>query len=194
MIGIYAIRNKLTNRSYIGSSKNIHKRWESHKYMLDKGTHHCDYLQRAWSKYGSKNFEFIVLEECHNEQLLQREQNYFDSSGYELYNSSKHAGKPPDPTFNQRRKLAVLAYIRWLKRTKFQDTFERCEQHAENLTVYQASLRSFDEFYNYIEDSAVDPFGSIEPILPLEADVEDDSLSDYEKEEYSIYLNLKFYD
>ena len=60
MIGIYKIRNTINNKYYIGSSKNIKKRFNKHKYQLKKGTHHCIYLQRAYKKYGSSVFDFEI--------------------------------------------------------------------------------------------------------------------------------------
>lgn len=78
MIGIYEIINKDTKKSYIGSSKQIEKRWEQHLQVLEKGEHHSILLQRAWNKYGKECFEFIVKEECKEEELLVREQKYLD--------------------------------------------------------------------------------------------------------------------
>lgn len=78
MIGIYEILNKDTKKSYIGSSKQIEKRWEQHLQALEKGEHHSILLQRAWNKYGKECFEFIVKEECKEEELLIREQKYLD--------------------------------------------------------------------------------------------------------------------
>ena len=69
MIGIYCIENKVNHMKYIGQSINIHKRWQEHKRELNKGTHHNDHLQNAWTLYGSKNFLFTVLELCDKESL-----------------------------------------------------------------------------------------------------------------------------
>jgi len=78
MVGIYEIKNKVTGKSYIGSSKQIEKRWDQHLQALEKGRHHSILLQRAWNKYGRSYFEFKVKEECGEEQLLEREQYYLD--------------------------------------------------------------------------------------------------------------------
>lgn len=78
MIGIYEIVNKDTGKRYIGSSKQIEKRWEQHLQALEKGEHHSILLQRAWNKYGKECFEFIVKEECKEEELLRKEQNYLN--------------------------------------------------------------------------------------------------------------------
>ena len=85
MIGIYEILNKTTKKSYIGSSKQIEKRWEQHLQALEKEEHHSILLQRAWNKYGKECFEFIVKEECKEEELLEKEQKYLDlKPGYNV--------------------------------------------------------------------------------------------------------------
>jgi len=63
MIGIYCIENKQTGKKYVGKSKDIAKRLSQHKYALKKGTHHNDYLQNAYKRYGKESFEYYVLEE-----------------------------------------------------------------------------------------------------------------------------------
>lgn len=78
MVGIYEIKNKVTGKSYIGSSKQIQKRWEQHLLALRKGIHHSVLLQRAWNKYGEDCFEFLIKEECGEGQLLEREQQYLN--------------------------------------------------------------------------------------------------------------------
>lgn len=76
--GIYKITNIINQKCYIGSSKNITKRWYEHKRRLRKGTHHSEYLQRSFNKYGEENFIFTVLELCEPNELLVFEQRYFD--------------------------------------------------------------------------------------------------------------------
>ena len=41
--------------------------------ILKKNYHHNIHLQNAWNKYGEENFEFSIIEECHMDQLDQRE-------------------------------------------------------------------------------------------------------------------------
>ena len=77
-IGIYKIENKVNNKCYIGSSKNIKKRWQEHKRTLKKGTHHSKALQNAWNKYGEENFIFEILCNCLFDELLIKEQEYFN--------------------------------------------------------------------------------------------------------------------
>lgn len=76
--GIYAIKNIINNKQYVGSAKNINKRWYQHKYTLNNNTHDNSFLQKAWNKYGENNFTFIVIEETTPENLIKKEQYYID--------------------------------------------------------------------------------------------------------------------
>lgn len=78
LIGIYKIVNIINNKFYIGSSNNILKRFSTHKNFLRKKKHHSPYLQRAWNKYGEKNFTFEVIEYCTIDEKLKLEQHYIN--------------------------------------------------------------------------------------------------------------------
>lgn len=79
MIGIYKIQNKINNKLYIGSSKDIKKRFLAHTSLLKSKKHHSIHLQNAFNKHGIENFTFEILEECLLENLLQTEQFYMNS-------------------------------------------------------------------------------------------------------------------
>lgn len=63
MIGIYAIRNKVNKKMYIGESLNIGLRWNTHIENLDTEKHHSYKLQKDWNEYGSTCFLFRVIED-----------------------------------------------------------------------------------------------------------------------------------
>jgi group I intron endonuclease len=64
--GIYCIRNIQTGSEYIGSSVDVHKRWNTHKWNLEKRHNLNPHLQNAWNKYGENAFIFEVIEETTN--------------------------------------------------------------------------------------------------------------------------------
>lgn len=67
MIGIYAIKNKINNKVYVGQSYNVEHRWKyGHRTALRKNDHGNDHLQSSWNKYGEENFEFLVLKTYSN--------------------------------------------------------------------------------------------------------------------------------
>ena len=59
--GIYKITNNINNKFYIGSSKNITKRFKEHKWRLKNNKHPNNKLQNSWNKYGEENFKFEVF-------------------------------------------------------------------------------------------------------------------------------------
>lgn len=87
--GIYAIRRG--ERSYIGSAVNISNRWCRHRSELRKGLHPNPHLQSAWTLYGEDAFEFVVLEECPIDCLIEREQYHLDLHS-DKYNIAPVAG------------------------------------------------------------------------------------------------------
>lgn len=76
--GIYKIINTLNSYFYIGSSKNIEKRFYTHLNKLKNNKHDNIYLQRSYNKYGNV-FECEILEvvSCEDD-LLKVEQEYLD--------------------------------------------------------------------------------------------------------------------
>jgi group I intron endonuclease len=78
-VGIYKITNKINGKFYIGSSKQIERRWWEHQNDLNKNKHVNQKLQSAWSQHGSNEFEFTIIETVDESQLLIREQFYLDT-------------------------------------------------------------------------------------------------------------------
>jgi len=78
--GIYQILNLVDNKSYIGSSKDIHCRWKAHINKLKSNTHYNLHLQRSWNKYGEVNFKFTIIELVPVTKLKEKEQFHIDIS------------------------------------------------------------------------------------------------------------------
>lgn len=78
MVGLYEIVNIYNGKRYVGSSCNILKRFNAHKYNLRKGTHANSKLQNAWDKHGEKYFIFNLLVELEKCQLESEEQKLLD--------------------------------------------------------------------------------------------------------------------
>ena len=101
--GVYEIVNKINNKVYIGSTKNIRKRRNYHFRYLKNNNHPNKKLQNAYNKYGENNFSFNIIyrivdfEDIVNlkEKLLNSEQywmDYYNSYGIGGYNIAKIAG------------------------------------------------------------------------------------------------------
>ena len=76
--GIYAIRCIGNMKIYAGSSKNIEKRFVSHKRSLLLNNHHNKYLQYAYNKYGKDMFVYFMVEQCQKDQLILKEDEWID--------------------------------------------------------------------------------------------------------------------
>jgi group I intron endonuclease len=103
--GVYMIRNTRNGKKYIGSTKDVNGRQKAHFYSLQKGKHHCDYLQNAWNAEEDKEvFKFFVFLICKEGELIELEQKCLQHMKPE-YNSSSVAGRP-EMTLEVRNKIS----------------------------------------------------------------------------------------
>lgn len=78
--GTYRIRSKRkSQKCYIGSAINIHKRWREHLNDLRNERHKNKKLQFHFNKYGEADLQFTVLCGCDPADLLSQEQFYIDA-------------------------------------------------------------------------------------------------------------------
>lgn len=90
--GIYKIKNIFTGNFYIGSTaQSFRKRFERHLATLRKGTHHNQYLQRSFQKYGEESFVLYPIEFVPPEECVSREQDWMDALK-PAYNACPNAG------------------------------------------------------------------------------------------------------
>lgn len=97
--GIYGIFNSITGKVLVGSSIHISARWTHHRCMARINKHANRHFQSAWNKDGEGAFEFRILEECAQNDLIPRED----------YWMSFH--KSLDPQFGYNFKNASLTII-----------------------------------------------------------------------------------
>lgn len=90
--GVYKIHCTGNNRDYIGSALNHLQRWSAHRSRLAKNTHNNRHLQNAYNKYGKASFKYTLIEECGEDNLVEREQYWIDTYDFAvLMNSSPTA-------------------------------------------------------------------------------------------------------
>ena len=132
--GIYSITST-SGKTYIGSSKNIVKRWWEHKNLLGKGAHPNPVLQKAWVKYAG-NLQFRQLIVCQESDLLFYEQLFIDNLK-PAYNIAQIAGSPMRhrKVSEETRKKLSLAH----RGKKFSD------QHRMNLSKAATGRHLSDE-------------------------------------------------
>lgn len=76
--GIYIIKNTLNNKIYVGSSVDLSNREYKHFWMLNKGLHDNQYLQKSYDKYGRESFIFEIVEYCDVNELIENENKFID--------------------------------------------------------------------------------------------------------------------
>ena len=91
--GIYAIKNIINNKMYIGQSINIERRWKIHKCKLNHLKHPNKHLQNEWNKYGKENFVFEIIEKYDSKLLKEKEEywiKYYNTNNLQKgYNIAK---------------------------------------------------------------------------------------------------------
>lgn len=166
IMGIYQIKNLVNGKFYIGSSKDINKRFSQHKNMLNKNSHHSIALQRAWNKYGAINFDFLILEIVTDiDTLLEREQEWLDKTecykSINGYNISKIT-KGIDVDYNKYNKNRYL----YIRKDNIYSITEMKLDATDKLVYY--ILRDCIDKQNCVTINGVIPsFVELEPILSL---------------------------
>ena len=75
--GIYRLVNKLNNKSYIGSAKDLKTRFLVY-FSKNRLTKSNMSIYKAIIKYGYINFRVKIIEYCEKDILIKREQDYLN--------------------------------------------------------------------------------------------------------------------
>ncbi len=91
MTGVYQIVCLENNKKYIGMSKDIHKRWQTHLRELKNRKHHSLALQEDYNKYGKDAFKFNIIKECHylEAKTLESDLINLEQPAYNLVGTNK---------------------------------------------------------------------------------------------------------
>ena len=79
IIGIYRITNTVTGDFYIGSSKNIKRRWADHKCKSRWKQYPNNPMYLDMQKYGVDKFTFEIIEEVEVDSLKEKEQHFIET-------------------------------------------------------------------------------------------------------------------
>lgn len=75
---VYKITNTITGDFYIGSSKDVKRRWAAHKYKSTWSQHPNNPMYLDMQKYGIDKFEFQILEGVEADSLKEKEQQFIE--------------------------------------------------------------------------------------------------------------------
>ena len=76
--GVYKITNTITGDFYIGSSKDVKRRWREHKKPSTWKRFPNSPMYQDMQKYGVDKFAFEILEEVEIEKLKEKEQKFIE--------------------------------------------------------------------------------------------------------------------
>ena len=130
--GIYKITNTVTGDFYIGSSKNVKHRWESHKWPSTWKRFPNNQLYQDMKKYGIDKFVFEILAEVEEDKLKEMEQQFIETLK-PTYNSNRANGWDIE-----RYKEYQKEYQKTDKRKKYQKEYDNqlCFYNGETLTLH----------------------------------------------------------
>ena len=140
--GIYKITNTATGDFYIGSSKNVKKRWTNHKIQSTWKKHPNNPMYIDMQNYGVDKFEFEVLEEAEIEELKEKEQQFIETLK-PTYNSCNAKGWDVE-----RRKDYQKEYNKTDKYKEYKKQYQKTDKYKESqkkaVNKYQNQLCSYN--------------------------------------------------
>lgn len=77
MGGVYAIKNNINGKVYVGSTVDFKERRKHHFSDLRCGRHGNRHLQSSFNKHGESVFEFLILEEVVSEVMMADREVYW---------------------------------------------------------------------------------------------------------------------
>ena len=129
--GVYKITNTITGDCYIGSSKDVKKRWAVHKCKSSWKNYPNKKLYQDMQKYGTDKFVFEILAEVEEEQLKETEQQFIETL---------------KPTYNNinAKGLDIERY----KESHKSDKYKEYQKEYKKSDKYQESHRKSNNKYN----------------------------------------------
>jgi group I intron endonuclease len=102
--GIYAIRNTVNGKRYVGSAVFLNQRLKQHRSDLNRDRHCNIKLSSAWKKHGADAFTFEVIEYVHDKScLILREQHWIDHYKSAFQNAGYNINPVAGSSLGQKR-------------------------------------------------------------------------------------------
>jgi group I intron endonuclease len=109
-IGVYALTNRITKKSYVGSSKDLSNRKASHFWQMRTRRHKNWHIQSDFDAHGGDSFQFDILDYAALSDLRAIEQAYIDSGDF-AYNIAKKAAGGGSPVTDAKRRKMSKAHM-----------------------------------------------------------------------------------
>ena len=134
--GVYRITNTITGDCYIGSSKNIKKRWACHKCKSSWNRYPNNPMYLDMKKYGLNNFEFQILAEVEEGKLKEAEQQFIEELKpiYNNYNAKGWDFERYKKTYKEYEKTEKCKESNRKANNKYDN--QLCFYNGEKLTLH----------------------------------------------------------
>ena len=131
---VYKITNTITGDFYIGSSKNVKKRWADHKVPSTWKQHLNNPMYLDFQKYGLDKFKFQVIEEVEEASLKEVEQKLIETL---------------NPTYNNNnaKGLDVERYKEWQEEYRKTDKCKEYQKEYRKSDKGKESKRKYNNKY-----------------------------------------------
>ena len=141
IIGVYKITNTVTGDFYIGSSKDVKRRWRAHKKPSVWNDNPNNQMYIDMQKYGLDNFDFQILAEVEEGKLKETEQKFIETLK-PTYNSNNAKGLNIE-RHKDYQKEYNKEYQKSNKRKEYQKEYKNqlCSYNDEILTLCALSKR-----------------------------------------------------
>ena len=150
--GVYKITNTVTGDSYIGSSKNIKKRWMQHKCQSTWTNNPNKQLYKDMMKYGVDKFELQILAEVEAEHLKETEQKFIETLK-PTYNSNNAKGLNIDKQKKSKKKYQksdkCKEYLKEYKKSDKYKEYEKSEKRKKYMKEYNKEYKKSDKYKEY---------------------------------------------
>ena len=130
---IYKITNTVTGDFYIGSSKNVKRRWKEHKCKSKWNRYPNNPMYQDMRKYGVDKFVFEVLAEVEVEELKEKEQQFIETLN-PTYNNYRAKGLDIE-----RYKEAQKKYQKTDKCKDYQKQYKKTDKYKKAQKEYNKS-------------------------------------------------------
>ena len=136
--GVYRITNTITGDFYIGSSKDVKRRWIEHKIPSRWNQYPNNPMYQDMQKYGLDKFEFQVIEEVEIDKLKEVEQKFIEELK-PTYNSNNAKGLDVEK-FKESQKKYNKSDKRKESQRKYNKSDKGKESHRKASNKYDNQL------------------------------------------------------
>ena len=135
--GIYKLTSPNEPYYYIGSAKNLKKRFYEHSSALTRNVHSNPHVQNRYNKHKISKWVFNLIEESSESKLLETEQKWLNrcSGNPFCMNCNPVANQPPNKLrkkLTAEQKLVFKGRIPWNKGKKIG---AHTEEHKRNISI-----------------------------------------------------------